>query len=210
MKRKLILKLMAVTLLVFLPAGAYAASSADVDVQAVVPELLDLSVTVREVPASATGPYDAGTTEVTLMDFGTLELDPVNNIFVADKYFTVFLAASTSGRAYRIEQTNNGVVSGGDNLNDNIIMTPDYQSGDEIDGSAQGAIPSGDSFGSAQLSVGSSKLIYNGSSGQTRIARAYYGIATGDAGEPSAASPVTLNQQAGTYSGTVTFTVVLQ
>ena len=195
----------------FIPAAAsYALPTADVDVRAVVPEQLDLAVTVRKVPASQE-PYGPGSSEVSSIDFGTLAFDDTNNIFVSNDYFSVFLVATTSGRAYRIQQTNNGVIStGGGDLNNNLVLTPDYQAADEIGGNPQGTLPGGDSLGSAQLSFGAGKVIYNGNAGLSRRVRAYYGIATGAAGEPAGAEPITTNKLAGTYTGTVTFSVVLQ
>jgi hypothetical protein len=71
-------------------------------------------------------------------------------------------------------------------------------------------MPAGDSLGAASLSYGTNKVIYNGDSGQSRIVRSYYGIATGAAGEPTGALPFTIGKPAGTYAGTVTFSVVLK
>lgn len=195
--------------LVCIGGMVFAASTVNVTVRAVVPSSLDLTTSIRSAPPGG-DPYGPGSADATSLDFGTLTFDTTNNIWVASKYFSVFLIASTSGRAYTLQQTNNGVVSTGtNNLNSNLIMTPDYQSADQLGGSPQGLMPAGDSLGSASLSLGTNRIIYNGVAGQTRIVRAYYGIATGAAGEPTGAQPVTTNQPAGTYTGTIIFSVVL-
>lgn len=189
---------------------AYAASTASVTVRAVVPSTLDLSYWIRSAPPGG-DPYGPGSADATSIDYGTLTFDTTNNIWVASSYYTVFLLPSTSGRAYTLQQTNAGIVStGGSNLNSNLIMTPDYISNDTIGGIAQGLMPAGDSLGPAALSYGTNKVIYNGNSGESRIIRSYYGLATGAAGEPTGALPITTSKQAGTYTGTVTFSVVLK
>jgi hypothetical protein len=189
---------------------AFAASSVNVTVRAVIPSQLDLGYWIRSAPPGG-DPYGPGSASATAIDYGTLTFDTTNSIWVASKYFAVFLIPSSSGRAYTLQQTNNGVVaSGGSNLNTNLIMTPDYQSADEIGGIPQGLMPAGDSLGVASLSYGANKVIYNGNAGESRIVRSYYGIATGAPGEPTGAQPITSNKPAGTYTGTVTFSVVLK
>lgn len=196
---------------VMLIAGSpvFAGSTVNVSVRAVVPSTLELSTWIRSA-GPGVDPYGPGSADATSLDFGTLTFDTVNSIWVADKYFTVFLLATTSGRAYTIQQTNNGVTSTGGNLNSNLLMTPDYQTADKIGNVAQGLLPAGDSIGAKSLSYGTNKVIYNGNSGESRIARSYYGLATGAAGEPAGSLPITTNKPAGTYTGTVTFSVVLK
>lgn len=188
--------------------AAYAASSVNVTVRAVVPSSLDLSTSIRSAPPNA-DPFGPGSAAETSIDFGTLTFDTTNNIWVASKYFTVFLVPTSSGRSYVVQQTNSGVVSGSDNLNNNLIMTPDYQTADVLGSAAQGPMPAGDSLGPAALSFGTNRIIYNGNAGQSRIVRAYYGLSTGAAGEPAGAQPITVDTPSGTYTGTITFSVVL-
>lgn len=188
-----------------------AATTANVGVQATVPQMLELSSWIRyALPGS--DPYGStGSGDATSLDFGTLVFDDTYNIWTATKYFTVFLLAASSGRPYRIQQTNTGFALGITNLNNNLIMTPDYQAGDEIiSGTAQGSMPSEDSYGAKTLALGDNKVVYNGNSGKSRIVRARYGLATGDSGEPSGAEPITGDQLSGTYTGTITFSVVLR
>ena len=187
-----------------------AATTASVGVQATVPQMLELSSWIRYALPGG-DPYGTGSGDATSLNFGTLVFDDTYNIWTATKYFTVFLLAASSGRPYRIQQTNTGFTLGTTDLNNNLIMTPDYIAADQIiSGTPQGSMPSGDSFGAKGLAYATNKVIYNGNSGLSRIVRAYYGLATGDSGEPSGAEPITGDQLSGTYAGTITFSVVLQ
>ena len=189
---------------------SFAATTASVGVEATVPQELELTSWIRSAPAGG-DPYGTGSADATSFNFGTLTKDTTYGIWTSDRYFSVFLLASTSGRDYRMQQTCTNFLSGSQSLNDSLIMTPDYQTADEIvDGTAQGSMPGGDSLGSASLAVGVNKVIYNGNAGLSRIVRAYYGLATGAASEPAGAEPITADQVSGTYTGTITFSVVLQ
>ena len=208
--KKLIAALVLIPLAVGSMSICLAASTASVGIQATVPEQLELVSWIRYAPPGV-DPYGTGSGDATSLDFGTLVFDDTYNIWKPTRYFTVFLLASSSGRPYRIQQTNIGFSLGATELNDNLIVTPDYQSGDEIvTGTSQGAIPGGDSYGAKDLALGVNKVIYNGNAGLSRIARAYYGLATGESGEPTGAEPITADQLSGTYSGTITFSAVLQ
>lgn len=186
----------------------WAGSTASIGVQAQIPQQLELSYWIRYAPPGG-DPYGSGSGDATSINFGKLSWDDTNGIWVADKYYTVFLVARTSGRPYRIVQTCTGLVNGSYKLDDSFVVTPDYQANDEWSGGQpQGPMPSGDSLGTSGLAVATNKVIYNGNSGKTRIIRAYYGLATGEPGKPG--KPITGDQPSGTYTGTVTFTVTLQ
>lgn len=189
---------------------SFAAETVSVGVQATVPQELGLVSWIRYAPPGG-DPYGTGSGDATSLNFGTLTKDTTFHTWVADKYFTVFMVATTSGRSYRIQQTCTNFLSGSQGLNNSLIMTPDYITADEmVSGTPQGGIPTGDSVGSADLAVGANKVIYNGNAGLARIVRAYYGLATGETGEPSGAEPIVGDQVSGTYNGTITFSVVLQ
>ena len=187
----------------------FADSTVNVDVRARVPEELELTHYIRYAPPGG-DPYGPGSGDATSIDFGTLSWNDINNIWVANEYFTVFLIANSSGRAYRIQQSSLGLASGGADLNNNLLMTPDYQENDELGGNPQGAMPAGDSLGAADLAFGINKAIYNGDAGLSRIIRCYYGLATGAPGEPAGAEPIISDQLSGAYTGTITFSLVLQ
>ena len=205
-------KLIAALVLISLVGSASicpAATTASVGVTATIPQQLELSSWIRHAPPGI-DPYGTGSGDATSLNFGTLVYDDTYGIWKATKYFTVFLLAASSGRKYRIQQTNTGFSLGSTNLNNSLIVTPDYQTGDEIvTGTPQGSIGT-DSYGTKSLALAVNKVIFNGNSGKSRIARAYYGLATGETGEPSGAEPITTDQVSGTYTGTITFSAVLQ
>lgn len=208
------MKKMIVALVMFSLVGvgivSFAAPTANLGIQITVPQELELASWIRFSPPGIT-PYGSGSGDATSLDFGTLTKDPVNGIWVPDKYFTVFFIGSSSGRPYRIVQTNTGITLGSTDLNNSLIMSPDYQSADEmVLGTPQGSMPAGDTVGSHTLSVGANKVVYNGNAGLSRIVRAYYGLSNGDGSGPAGAQPITGDQLSGTYSGTITFSVVLQ
>ena len=188
---------------------SFAATTASVGVEATVPQELELTSWMRYSPPGI-GPYGAGSGDATSLNFGTLTKDPTYGIWVSDRYFTAFLLGASSGRDYKISQTCTGFSFGGEDLDDSLMMKPDYVTDDEIlPGVPQGSKPVGDIVASQDLAVGSNLTIYTSNAGLSRIVRAYYGLSTGAAGEPSGAVPITSDQLSGTYSGTVTFSIVL-
>jgi len=203
--------------------GAFAQTTTTVPVYAPVPQTLNLDVIIRSVPSSPKGldPWNPSASTVVdtvhgvsgSMDFGLLRWHPENNInlFLSDVYFAAFLYASTSGRSYTISQQCSGITNGVHNLNNSLIMTPDYQPGDTWDGGgAQGDRPSTDNFQQKAFAFGDHP-IYVAPSGITRIVRCYYGLATGDPslGEPAQTQLLNSDTPSGHYTGTVTFTLTL-
>ena len=147
-------KLIVILVLISLVGSANicsAGTTASVGVQATVPQQLELSSWIRYAPPGV-DPYGSGSGDATSLDFGTLVFDDTYNLWTASKYFTVFLLASSSGRPYRIQQTNIGFSKGSTNLNSSLIVTPGYQPEDKIGGVAQGSIGS-DSYGSESLAL---------------------------------------------------------
>ena len=148
--KKLIAMLVSISL-ASSPSICPAASTVSVGVTATVPEQLELGSWIRYAPPGG-DPYGQGSGDATSLNFGTLVYDDTNGIWTAAKYFTVFLLASSSGRPYRIQQTNIGFSKGSTNLNSSLIVTPGYQPEDKIGGVAQGSIGS-DSYGSESLAL---------------------------------------------------------
>jgi len=202
-----------VLLMLFVSGYSLAQKTVSISIGANIPEVLELSSWTRWSEPEY-GPYDGGHSgDATNIEFGTLEWDDEYGIWVAPKYYTVFLVARTSGRAYQMTQKcDEGLKSGENDLNDSFIVTPDYKEEDEFqwgvnEGNAQGPMPAGDSLGTAGLAKDSIAL-YDSDSGQSKIVRGYYGLATGEEGTPG--DPVTGDFQAGDYTGTVTLTLVLK
>ena len=206
MKRfKVIFLLIAV---VSLSGVCFGSNNITVNVRAHIPSEFGLTHWIRGCPWNST-PFGTGSFDATEINFGDLvwEVDK----WRADKYFTVFLLVTNNEGPYRITQSSTGFYSGSADLNSHVIVTPGYENADEWSpGSPQGAKPAGDSEGEASLAAVTGHVIYNGNSGEARIVRAYYGIATDAPGEPAGAEPITGDQTAGTYTGTVTFSLVAQ
>ncbi|MCP4653102.1 MAG: hypothetical protein GY858_06955 [Candidatus Omnitrophica bacterium] len=177
----------------------------------------------RETPAAT--PYEAGRSgDVTndILNFGELIYDDELGIFLARKYFTVFLLADTSGFPYKLIQSCSGfsnTIDPNENLNDSLIMTPDYKEEDLWDqtnpDSQQGVHGDNDGVADAALvaaSPGIGRVVYSSESGFSRIVRCYYGLATDDPDaeipEPADAKVITADTRSGTYEGTITFTLV--
>lgn len=170
-------------------------------------------------------------------DFGTLRAvsDNAGNVLYmrGHYYFYVLFIAATSGRRYKISETGTDLTSsGGQTLPRNaVLLIPDYQWLDELGGVAQGAPPSGAFLGPVTTVSDTDSLVYqSGTAGEGRLVRAIVAIGGPEAGMqfPSNYSlghnsttgegtlqqftlwqPVTPDQQAGDYTGTITFTLVL-
>lgn len=171
--KKILLILLAV-IAVFGNVPVWASSTTAVPVEAQVPMMLELSYWIRSCPSDST-PYGTGSRDVTDMSFGQLVWNDQNSIWLPDKYFTVFLVATTSGRPYQIRQNCTGFVSAatGQTFNKNLLMTPDYKEADLFTANnpstAQGPMGSGDKLGSSALSVGNEQLIFDSSTDRKSV-----------------------------------------
>jgi len=209
--------------LILIPAVALAATTASVNVSADVSEQLELVVTLKRVVDS----QDPGTegTDVTSMGFGSLTdtfADGTNaGSLFSRTWFAAFLVAKTSGRPYVIRQSSDGLTSGSNTIPTNAyLMIPDYEPNDLFTwpggSAAQGAQPTGSTLGSAGPATGLNKTVYtSGSAGLSRIIRCYYTVTNGYKADGStwdgfSGDPISLDQPSGNYSGTVTYSVVLQ
>jgi hypothetical protein len=186
---------------------SFAQTTARIDVDADVPGSLELTYWIREAPGGV-DPYGSGSSDASAILFDNLTWDNTNRVWVADNYYTVFMIATTGGQSYEILQTCLGLENAaGDDLNNSFTVDPDYQSADEwAPGVPQGSMPAADALGTASVAVVADKLVYDGNSGESRIVRAYYGLATGEAGTPG--DPITGDQPSGLYSGEVVVTLV--
>jgi hypothetical protein len=197
-----------------------------------------LSRVVRMDPLTDSDPWLQGTILTSpSFNFGTLVpvRDAFNSILYmrGQYYYYVLLLASTSGRRYRINQTGTQLTGPSNaTLNSNsVFLVPDYQWSDVLGGTAQGAPPNGAVLGTVTSACLTNNLVYqSGSTGDSRIVRAIIAIggpmsgesyptnyslghngATGQGTKNSMTTwlPVTPSQTAGAYSGTMTFTLVL-
>ena len=209
--------------ILLLPNICLAQTSATVDVSADVAEQLELTVWIKRVMDDQ-DPGTEGTT-VTSMAFGSLtdtlaNGDPAGALF-SRTWFAAFLIANTAGRPYIIRQTADGLRDGANSIPSNCyLMTPDYIADDEFTwpggSQAQGPIPAGASLGPVRPATGTNRVIYtSGSAGLARIIRAYYAVTNGYKADGTpvpgfSGDAISLDQPAGSYTGSVTFSVVLQ
>lgn len=214
-------------------------TTATLIISAGIREILDLDAAVFRVDADKFAfEDDSNTTDVDDIDFGKLGgkdksgiwkegcLDKDYGIWLSQYYFVVLLFPDTSGRPYEISQE--FIAAGGNNpLRESLIMTPGYCSEDKWfwwEEETQGDMPPGDNLGEngcevtdgcgvsaecARLAEGQ-KRIYESNSGEARIIRGYYGLATGKQGEPAGAKILTADSPAGDWMGQIVFTITLK
>jgi len=195
-------------LFIGLSTTCFAGDTVRYDVDATVPSILELGGWIKSFMDSSTTP----TGDATSLDFGELTHTLANGdeagVWFSRKWFTVYLLPNTGGRRYHITQTCTGVTSGVNNLNNAFIVTPNYSSLDQINGIAQGSLPSGASIGTPATATRTGKILYTSdSAGLARIAQGIYSIP--NTSSVTGFSPVTFNQPSGAYGGEVVFTVVL-
>ena len=195
-------------------------------------------VVKMSVAAGDSDPWNQGTIQATPnFDFGQLTpLSDANGKFLymhGSYFYYVLMAASTSGRRYMITETGTTFTgAGGATLPVNsVLLVPDYQWLDQLGGVAQGAPPGAAVVGPATSACLTNSLIYQSDTGGLgRIVRAILAISgpasgatypfnwskgyNGSTGQGSQQNfttwvPVSQDQTAGTYTGTVTFTLVL-
>jgi hypothetical protein len=155
-----------------------------------------------------------------------------------DMAYAIIMYPITSGMPYDVKQSGTILSDGQGHTIPNAayVMTPDYQGQDTIGGQQQGNMPNGASLAAPQSAVGNNHLVYTSDNdGTSKAVRAFLGIVGPDVngnirnyaqgydinGNPQGAAqyyqgngqnnwtPVTQNQPAGQYSGSVTVTVNL-
>ncbi len=183
-------------------------------------------------------PWTQGTVQATPnFDFGTLRkvlaADGSVLYMRGQYYYYVLMLCTTSGRRYMITETGTQLVGpGGVTINRNsVLLVPDYQWLDTLGGVSQLGPPNGAALGPVNSACLTNSLVYqSGSDGASRIIRGIIAIAGPAAGDtfPSNYSlghngatgqgtknslttwvPITTSQASGSYSGTMTFTLVL-
>jgi hypothetical protein len=229
--RKLLALIIALACGLLIPPGAFAASSAILDVSADIPTSSpQISVTILKFtdgnpdnnPWTNSEVIDSG-----VLDFGELTYlltDGSNaGLFYSPAGYCVVLFAQSFGKPYDIWSSCSGISnSGGVFLNSGSFgLTPAYSPKDKWvypgnpQGSEQGDLPGfGATPGPAGSAVGD-KLIYTSESnvGTARILQAYYGLppyATGGADPFPGYVPIPLTQAPGKYTGQVTITISLK
>lgn len=191
-----------------------------------------------DADAGQTNPFTEGVIETTpSFDFGTLRsvTDNLGNfLFMRGHFFYyVLMIAASSGRRYKISETGTQLTSGGGATlpKESVLLVPDYQWLDQLGGTSQGAPPTGASVGPATSACFTDSLVYQSDNGGLpKLVRAIVSIGGPQAGNSfpqnfslgfngsvgqgavqqfTTWTPVTPGQASGTYSGTATFTLVL-
>lgn len=215
MKRFMLLALAVFVL--FGVSACYAATSSNVGVNAAVPyQSPELSMVIKELTEPNQLPWSGAT--VTSMAFGqlrhTLADGTEAGVWYSSKYYCVIIFTTSFGHQYEVRSTCNGLVSGSTRAPDGAFgLVPGYAAEDEWSaGSPQGGQPAGSVLGSAGSAVATNKVIYRSEPAATnRIIRAFYSIppyATGGALPFPGYQPMTLYQGDGTYTATVTISIV--
>lgn len=190
-----IICLVAVIVVAFCATGAWA-SSQTVNVNAVVPTVSGgLNVTVNRVIGDTWTP-------ATAINFGTLALDPVNNIFVPSdaRYYAVDIGVrDNSGTIWTLTHTRTSFRKDAtNNLDSNTNVSFVKQASSSV-----GVVDSYVSFNNSNNKAYTKTQL---GSGWLRI---YYGLGTGNTTTPDApgVTPIGLNKPAGIYAGSVTITL---
>ncbi|MBM3248993.1 MAG: hypothetical protein FJZ10_06220 [Candidatus Omnitrophica bacterium] len=195
-------------LFISLSTVCFAGDTVRYDVDATVPNMLELSGWIKYFMDTSTTPVG----DATSLGFGNLTHTLANGneagVWFSRKWFTVYLLANTGARPYQIKQTCLGVALGANNINSAFVVTPNYSTLDQIGGVAQGDMPAGASIGAASLATRNNYVLYtSGPSGLGRIAQGIYSIPNASA--VSGFTAIGFNQAPGAYQGEVVFTVVL-
>ena len=215
MKKTLIVMLAALVGL-FNVLPCYAASSANVSVNAVVPNNTpQLSLIIKELTTGGQEPW-TGTT-VDTMSFGQLTNKGADGsdvgVWFSPKYYCVFIYTTSYGHLYEVRSTSAGLSNGVAPLPaGSFMLVPAYALADEWSkGNPQGAQPTGSALGPKASAVGTDRLVYRSeTAASNRIIRAFYSLPcylAGGAKPYDGYEPIPTSQAGGTYSGTVTITI---
>ena len=218
MKKRLIM-LLVVLMSVCSIALSYAASTANVSVTAGVSNNSpELAVIIKQLNTPAQDP-NSGVT-VTAMSFGTLThllADQTDaGVWYSQNYFCVFVYSTSYGKKYQLQSTCTGLTNGAASLpTGSFGLTPGYAAADSftVDGlTPQGAQPAGSVLGSTGPAIATNKQIYQSeTAASNRILRGFYSLPSYGAGGTlpfTGYTPIPLSQAPGTYSGTVTISIV--
>ncbi len=184
-------------------AFAATQSSAPISISAQVNGTLSIAVNLFRNSVSA-----ANDIPDTAMSFGTLLDDDANNTLrstIAGSTGTAsvvaLISANSSGLPYTISQTSASALTSGSNIipSGATTVVPVYAPADNA------GLPLVGSMGTMGTWVGSRTLYTSDGVGTIRTIQAHYSITDDPAAGSTAIVP--LSQAAGTYTGTVTFTV---
>jgi hypothetical protein len=192
---KSILVCMTFAIAIFGLTNAWAASSQTVTVNATVAAVTGgLTIAISKVDSSS----GVWTPNQTAVNFGTLNWDSTNKIFMPTCYYALDISVTdNTGTAWTLTHTRASLANGANNLNNKVNVSFNKQT----DGSTATELQKV-SYGNSQ-NVAYTKAQLSG--GWLRI---YYGIGTGQSGKDApGVTPIGLDTLAGTYTGSVTITL---
>lgn len=194
-------RVLASILALLIAVPSFAANTLTANVSAEIVHLLSLTMQIRQLDA---GGNPTGGDLTPNIPFGTLVNDGIN-AQRSENAYAVFLAANTSSRPYEIRSDmaplNNGSVDLPNATLLDIAQVFDPATNSDI---------AGDVFeGDAQAAVGTNKLVYTSNgTGTTSVMQLVYAIHGGPS--PFVGwEPVAPDQQGGTYTTTIVYTLTL-
>lgn len=202
MKKLMTIAMLGVTALAFSLPYALAAtqSTAPITTTAVVSSSLTLSVLMKKNDSNGATVTSMNYGQLSDIGTGTLRSSPTGTTGTGS--VVAYITANSQGLPYTITQTGTTISNGTTTLpNGALAVTPVYATQDN--GGA--AKPAAAVVGSAGTWVGTRTLYTSEAAGALRTIQAHYAITDDPAA--GATTGVPLNQQAGTYNGTVTITV---
>ena len=219
MKKTMCVLTAAIFLLGMVTSG-YAATSATVSATAAVVSELTLTASVFQVDSrGTTDPSDDvfGTSPVTTMTFGNLTHllstgADAGLLYSTPFYYVALLGGFTSGRKYRIQSSCAGLVGPTRTLTQGFGVTNLDGDPKQANGTSINAAAMTGTLGTPGSATVINKVLYDsGAAGDSRVIRADFGIPPfSTAGTlPGDLQPIPESTPAGTYTGNVTFTIVL-
>lgn len=186
-----------------------------VAVQAEVASTLTFSVTVTELIPTGAGGTTIGPV-VTSMNFsilasnGTFDPDgtgptpPQPRALNSTKAFQVFFGINAQGRPFTIKQTASLLQAGGNTIPSGAFIVTPLQG---VGGDSSQPLPAGITLGSRGSAVATNKVLFTSTGGPSNTMAATYGITDDPA--LGATQTIPLDQPAGSYTTTVTFTATI-
>lgn len=203
MKNKLICLVFAVV--AFCATSAWAGSSQIVPVTANVPVMTGgLSVTVVKIDGKTNNWPPKGTPSETSIDFGKLDWDPVNNIFLAASYYAVDIGVTDNTLSnWTVTHTHTSLEGAGGNLDDKVNVVFMKQTSPTAYSELKKV-----SFANSDVPAFTKLALLGG------WLRIYYGVGTGEIDQQTklgkdapGVTPIGLDTTAGTYTGSVKITL---
>lgn len=173
----------------------FAQTSETVEITAEIPTLDGLNVAISRIDVDPATGEETWVPDQTAIDFGTLTYDETSHIFRAGRYYAVDVGVLSNSTTWTITHTGGSIANASGATLDNNINVVFMQ---QLTNSTANEL--------GKFSYANSNRSYTKSQINPGWLRIYYGIATGS-GDAAGVSPITVNNRAGTYTGTITITL---